>query len=513
MRLTRREALKLGLLGTGAALLPVGQLFRADAGSGQSASGSVGPSPRVAPFEAELAIPPVLQPLRRDATTDFYDLQEIAGTAEIVPGFTTPIWGYQGITPGPTIAARLGRPVQVTVHNNVPVNDDPRGLIVPFPAHGFNHQSRPSTTSVHLHGMNTSHQSDGFPELLFAPGESFTYDYPNNSYQRPATLWYHDHAIDITGPHVYRGLAGLYLLTDEFEDALPLPKAERDVPLVLKDIVLDPSGVLVYANDDHNGVLGDVMTVNGRQQPRFAVANVKYRFRCLNASDKRSYQLALSSGQPFTVIGSDQGLLERPETARSFTFAPSERVEVVIDFSAYPIGTRVVLENVLVDPSDPVRRVMAFDVVRNEVDGSRIPDSLRPFVGPYARLDPSSAVTTRRWEFDRRHGVWSINGLQWDSNRIDAFPREGTTEIWELVNKSGGWVHPIHYHLVRFLVLDVEGRERLPGESGWKDTVWLGPNVTVRTIAEFKNFKGRFVLHCHNPSHEDHDMMTQWEVV
>ncbi|MEA3218604.1 MAG: hypothetical protein QOJ19_4760, partial [Acidimicrobiia bacterium] len=185
----------------------------------------------------------------------------------------------------------------------------------------------------------------------------------------------------------------------------------------------------------------------------------------------------------------------------------------VVDFSAYPIGTRVVLENLDVAPSDPVRQVMAFDVVRNETDSSRVPDPLRPFVGDYVRLDPRNSTVTRRWEFDRRHGVWSINGQQWDSNRVEAFPKEGTTEIWEFVNNSGGWVHPIHYHLVRFLVLDVEGRERFPGESGWKDTVWLGPNVTARTIAQFKNFKGRYVLHCHNTSHEDHDMMVQWQVV
>ena len=349
--------------------------------------------------------------------------------------------------------------------------------------------------------------------MPFGLPTSWTYHYPNNEYQRPATMWYHDHSIDITGPHVYRGLQGMYILSDEFEDALPLPKHDRDVVLCVKDVFVDPSGVLVYANDGHNGIAGDVMTVNGRQQPRMQVANVKYRFRMLDACDQRILEIGLSSGQPITVIGSDHGLLEAPETVPSFRIAPSERLEFVVDFSQYPIGTRVVLENRLVDPSDRTRQVMAFDVVRQERDTPAIPNPLRPFVGPYARLNPADAVVTRRWEFNRRHGVWSVNGLQWDSNRVDAFPKEGTTEIWEFVNSSGGWFHDVHYHLVRFLILDINGRPRFPGESGWKDSFFLGENNTVRTIAQFKNFKGRYVLHCHNLSHEDHDMMTQWQVV
>src|SRR5690606_28859106 len=70
------------------------------------------------------------------------------------------------------------------------------------------------------------------------------YVYPNQ--QRAAMLWYHDHRMDFTGPQVYRGLAGLYIIRDEVEDALPLPRGEREVPLVIADRTFTPDGELYY---------------------------------------------------------------------------------------------------------------------------------------------------------------------------------------------------------------------------------------------------------------------------
>jgi hypothetical protein len=59
------------------------------------------------------------------------------------------------------------------------------------------------------------------------------YVYPLN--QSAATLGHHDHWMDFTGPQVYRGLAGFHLLQDDEEEELPLPKGERDVPLMVCD--------------------------------------------------------------------------------------------------------------------------------------------------------------------------------------------------------------------------------------------------------------------------------------
>jgi FtsP/CotA-like multicopper oxidase with cupredoxin domain len=196
--------------------------------------------------------------------------------------------------------------------------------------------------------------------------------------------------------------------------------------------------------------------------------------------------------------------------------AVAERYSVVIDFAKYPVGTQIVLRNtdtgVFGDPVDPgkVSGVMRFDVVADAVDTSRVPDDLAP-----ARdIDPADAVATRRWVFERSGGQWVMNGKPFDGNRIDASPVQGTTEIWEFVNEAGGWRHPIHVHLVEFLVLDRNGHPPRPHERGPKDTVSLGPNETVRVAMKFDSrFTGTYVFHCHNIAHEDNMMMTQFEVV
>jgi spore coat protein A, manganese oxidase len=521
-RIPRRDALKFGALGAGALVAPAGLVAAGRLGplSGHAAHASFleDYEPiRGKAFRAELKIPPVLRPTRRSATTDFYDITVRNSTTEIIPGVSTPIWGYNGIMPGPTIEARDGRPVSVTFVNRVPPNEDRDNLIVTEPPDPEDHPFTDSGLVVHAHGINADSPDDGYPEDVFTPGQSHTYHYPNNDYQRPATLWYHDHSVHITGEHVYRGLKAFYILRDDLEDSLPLPRGEFDVPLVVADAIVDRSGRLVYDNWSHHGLIGSFVTVNGRQQPRFAVANRKYRFRLLNGSDAREYLLALDDGSPFTVIGSDHGLFERPVTTRTLRITPAERYEIVVDFSRYPLGRRIVLENRLEDAypghgggdDELTRRVMAFDVTRRVSDDSRIPDRLRPI----NRIPLSRAVKTRTWLFDRENGYWSINGKQWNPNRVDAFPRLGATEIWRFVNKSGGWSHPVHPHLVRFLMVDVNERRLKPYERGWKDTAWVGPNQEIRVIMTFRNFTGKYAFHCHNSSHEDHDMMTQFQTV
>ena len=486
-------------------------------------------SPVKPPFLAPLPIPAPAVP--QTGTLDNYVITEQRSQTEIIPGITTPVWAYNGQVPGPTILARRLRPVDVNFVNSLPPNEDPSGVIFDSPAPEGDFI--PSSTVVHLHGINAEHRSDGYAaftnghEHRKTPGQAAEHLYPNNTYQRPATLWYHDHSVHITSQHIYRGLAGFYLLRDDAEDALPLPGSPSvdpgrgygvfDIPLLLKDVMIDPNtGLLIYNNCSHFGAFGDVMTMNGKQQPRFDVANRKYRFRLLDGSDARQYLLAVrpadrlndpTADQPFFVIGSDQGLLSTPELVTNFHVAPAERVEFVFDFSKYPIGTRLVMVNELVDSSNPkLFPIMAFDVTRAEPDASQVVG--RPEEGFETAASPHSPD----FLFDRNNGFFSINDLQFDPNRVDDTPAVNTHEVWTLRNNSGGWGHPIHIHLGRFKILSIDGRPPRPAEKGWKDVVWLGPNQTIRVQHEFANFTGRFVFHCHNGSHEDHDMMSQFEV-
>lgn len=478
-RITRREALKLGALAGGSLLLPIGLERRSYA--------KTAGSPVTKPFTLPFRVPPVLQPVRSDETTDYYEITQKPGRQQIIPGYTSTIWGYNGIFPGPTIKQRKGRQSVVRQINNLPAGN-------PF--------------SVHLHGMASLPQYDGYADDLTPVGYYKDYVYPNN---RTATLWYHDHAVHHTAFNVYQGLAGMYIVQDDYEDSLPLPKGQYDVPLFIHDKQFAKDGSVVFDDRGQTDVMGDVITVNGVAWPRMEVANRKYRFRILNGSISRSYRLALSTGEPLIVIGTDAGLMSTPQPVKDFRIAMAERYEVIIDFSKYKVGTRVVLQNLDLPNNvkyDQTNVIMCFDVVRQETDDSEIPSTLRT-VEPIAE---SSAVRTRDWRFERTKGLWAINGKTWDENRVDANIREGDIEIWRLYNNAGGWFHPIHVHLVDLQLLDRNGKPPFPYEKGWKDVFYVGPNESLRVIAKYGPNVGKYMFHCHNSVHEDHDMMGQWEI-
>ena len=474
---TRREALKLGAIAAGSLLLPIALQHRSYAVTAGS--------PQPTPFQVKLPILPVLQPVRSDETTDYYQITMNKSQVEILPGLTTEIWAYNGIAPGPTIRQYRDRQSVVRFINNLD-----------------------TSTSIHLHGMASLPQYDGYAQDVLPPDYYKDYIYPNN---RAATLWYHDHATHNTARNVYMGLAGMYIVQDKVELDLPLPKGEYDVPLIIQDKIFATNGSLIYDHNNHNGLMGDVILVNGAPWPKMEVANRKYRFRVLNASNSRAYKLALSTGDDLIVIGTDSGLMGAPVRTKDLRIGMAERYEFIVDFSKYPLGTQVVLQNLGVRNNkdyDGTNQIMRFEVVRSENDDSSIPSELRTFQ-PLLR---SSAVRTRRWTFDHRNEMWVINGKAWDKNRIDANPGLGDIEIWNFINNARDWFHPVHVHLVDFQILDRNRQPPLPYERGWKDVVYMGEGDNIRVIARFAPHQGKYMMHCHNTVHEDHDMMTQFQV-
>ncbi len=217
------------------------------------------------------------------------------------------------------------------------------------------------------------------------------------------------------------------------------------------------------------------------------------------------------------MIASEAGLLQAPVSVSSLLMVPAERYEVIVDFARYAVGTSVVLKNL--QGGDRTTDVMRFDIVRDAMDTSTVPAHLRTI----RRIPEADATVRRRFVFERTNGQWVINGMTFDPTRIDATPRVGDTEIWTLENSSGGWLHPIHLHLLNFQVLDRNGKPPTAQESGWKETVRLGPNEIVRVIMKWPPipanggivgaFRDTYVFHCHNLEHEDHDMMLQFKVV
>jgi FtsP/CotA-like multicopper oxidase with cupredoxin domain len=375
-------------------------------------------------------------------------------------------------------------------------------------------------TSTHLHGSCSLPQYDGYASDITHPGQFKDYHYPN--IQDARTLWYHDHGVHITAFNAYMGLAAQYILHDDLELSLPIPHGPYDLPLILKDAMFQQNGDLVIDDNGESSLYGDVILVNGRPWPLMQVEPRKYRFRVLNASVSRSYDLQLSSGEGMHVIATDGGLMPRSQEVGHFRIGMAERYEIVIDFAKYTPGTRVVLQNLQPDNNidfDNTDVVMAFEVLNTVTSfaNNSVPVDLNPNPAVMG-LQESDAARSRNFRFKRENGHWTINGTTWedvvnsDYEFVLANPGFNEVEIWELENTSGGWFHPVHIHLVDFKILDRNGQPPLPHELGPKDVVYVGENETVRVIMRFENQQGKYMMHCHNLVHEDHDMMGQFSV-
>ncbi|MGF1427154.1 multicopper oxidase family protein [Kitasatospora sp. LaBMicrA B282] len=344
-----------------------------DPAAARPAPAPAGPTdpPRLGTFRDPLPIPPVLRPhhpvglphlvhpngedrpaeLRLQLRSSHRRLH-----SELPP---TPLWTYEGSFPGPTIEVRRGQRLRVVWTNRIdtpfpvvdgtvpmtpPPADDQPGI---DPADVDRAAALlPAWTVTHLHGGRTGGGHDGWTENAVLPGESQLAEYPND---QPATLlWYHDHAMGITRLNVQAGLAGLYLVRDEEEDALGLPAGPYEVPLVLCDrnLELGPdgrfTGRLLHKTAAPLPFFGPYTLVNGAIWPYLEVRARWYRFRVLNAANGRAYRLHLVDEQGERVpgavwqIGTDAGLLGAPVPLPDggLALTPAERADLLIDFGA-----------------------------------------------------------------------------------------------------------------------------------------------------------------------------------
>jgi spore coat protein A, manganese oxidase len=242
------------------------------------------------------------------------------------------------------------------------------------------------------------------------------------------------------------------------------------------------------------------------------VSNTKYRFRILNASNARRYELALQPGNtPFIQVGSDGGLLGAPIRHRTITIAQAERFDVVIDFSKYSVGDEITLKNRM--GQERTSDVMRFRVTHEQKDESTVPRRLSDMTD-FDGLTESGATRTREFRFtrvgDEGGAMWGINGEPFDPGRMAARPQLGSTEVWHF--RAAPASHPVHLHLVHFKVLSRNDGKPRPTDAGWKDTVDLTSGEEARVLVRFDGYRGRYVFHCHNLEHEDMMMMANFEV-
>ncbi|MFL6118738.1 multicopper oxidase family protein [Actinophytocola sp.] len=438
----------------------------------------------------------------------------------------TPLWTYSGHFPGPTIEVRGGRRLRVAWTNelrdtvplvavrapyaqptpaNVPGYRAPDGGLPPGVELVDGVADLPPWTVVHLHGALTNGGSDGWAHNGMSPGSTQLTEYPNR--QAATALWYHDHAMAVTRFNVHAGLAGLYLIRDDEEDRLRLPRGDHEIPLIITDRNLDTdpatgalTGNLLFkfqylpASGTSAPVTGPFTLVNGVIWPHLDVDARWYRFRVLNAANSRFFRLDLVDeagtvhNDAVRIVGTDAGLLPAPAAvpAGGLTLTPAERVDLLIDFSRFT-GQRLRLVNTgaSVEP----------DIMEFRVESRGRHDSFTPparLSTSYVRAtvpadhDEVFVATTPAGVAGRPHPeMWELKEITEPEELPTHFPEEGVIQVtepdtgqvrtfrkiarlfddtttifvdrgrwvvWNLI-QLGGAPHPMHIHMARFQLL------------------------------------------------------------
>ena len=459
-------------------------------------------------FTEPLQISALLEPKLINGEKVF-ELTPIAGETFFRGEKTARTMGYNQGFMGPTIRVNRGDNFVANVTNTLDVD-----------------------TTVHWHGMHVPPEMDGTPHQNIAPGETWVSRFP--ILNEASTMWYHPHPHGKTAEQVFRGLVGLFLIEDENSQGLGLPNTYGvdDIPLVIQERLFDDDGGLHYELNK-GAYYGDTILVNGTHNPFVEVPAGLVRLRLLNGSNARAYHFGFEDDRTFHQIATDGGLLEAPVAIDRIRLSPGERVEVVVDFTdAASVLLKSFPENGLLETAESVLADLIgnghFDILKIVPQPAIIPPTITALpakLNDIKRWHPDEADKVRRLVLGgpvtagpRMPGPGPripINGKLMDMARVDEIVCLNDIEIWEIVNR-GGQPHPFHIHDVQFLILDRNGAPPAATEAGWKDTVMVEANETLRFITQFTTYSSThvpYMYHCHILEHEDGGMMGQFLVV
>lgn len=438
-------------------------------------------------FDRPLVVPPLATSTVDAQGVRTFELTMQAGETDFGRGEPTPTWGFNGSYLGPTLRATRGERVRVNVTNTLD-----------------------ETSTVHWHGMHLPAAMDGGPHQPIAPGATWS---PHWKIDQPAaTLWYHPHPHGETAKHVYRGLAGMFILDDDRDVALPQTYGVDDIPVIVQDKEFDGSRL----DDSHGlfesaGILGDRVLVNGTPGPFLVVTTERVRLRVLNASNARTYRFHFDDNRTYAVVASDGGLLPKAVETNEVLLSPGERVELVVTVRP---GERTVLRstppvgdsNRFTGGSDRLD-ILELRSARTLTPSPAVPATLAP--APDLADDPVSA--TRNINLSGTE----TNFGKMEMDRIDIVSTLGTTEAWNVSNNDGQ-LHSFHVHDVQFQVVRYVGGLPPPVLAGWKDTIALPPGTAAQLRIRFTDYAdpdSPYMFHCHLLRHEDQGMMGQFVVV
>ena len=411
------------------------------------------------------------------------DLEAAEFDWQFTAGRPTRAWGYNGQVPGPVIEAHVGDVLEVRLTNRL---------------------SEPTT--IHWHGLRLPAPMDGTDMVQHpvAPGETFTYRF---TLPDAGTFWYHSHSNERV--QMERGLYGALVVRGPNE-----PRVDAERVLVLDDVALDRKGQIKPPGwwiEQHDGRQGSTRLVNGRQEPELTMAAGQIeRWRVVNAGSARYVRLSLG-GRPFTLIGTDGGLLTAPVTVTDVLLPPSDRAELAV--GPFAEGETLVIESLPYDrkSSNSQKKRELFATLR--VGGAKssvaeIPARLREITP----LVTAPVAATREVHLDEkfsiRRGVdFFVNNEQ---HHRDRPVRVGELQVWDIVNDSM-MDHPFHLHGFFFQVVSVNGEA--PAFLSWEDTFNVPPKSTVRIAWLPDDRPGEWMYHCHIVEHHASGMMGHFEVV
>jgi FtsP/CotA-like multicopper oxidase with cupredoxin domain len=491
--------------------------------------------------------------------------------------FNSKVWTYVDMNPNKNgefatgvlrLKAQYGSPVLMRMYNGLPkAVIDQNGGYSGGDTQGFGINQ----CSPHLHNAHNPPESDGGPMRFFDSGKWWDYWYPNiragfasthktgtirkdaanpnglwcpgDWQETQSTLWFHDHRMDFTSQNVYKGLASFYTLfskdinldTDDETTGLRLPSDKYDIPLLFTDKVFDQTGQMFFDTFNIEGILGDQQTVNFKIKPYLEVDSRIYRFRFLNAGPSRFIELFLSNGAQFTRIANCGNLLPKAQVVTSIRLGVAERADVIIDFSSYPAGTEIFLENRLEqlngkgttgNTTKVKTQLLKFKVpVSASVsDKSKYSAWLATLktqgMVPYPDRTKNPIKIKRKFDFGTSNGAWVVNGKFFNPTVVSAYPIEGSQEEWTLTS-PGGWSHPVHIHHEEFQITKRNGNTATAlDDLSRKDVVRIGDSAQGTTGStsitfnmQFRDWYGDYPMHCHNVVHEDHAMMIRFKIV
>lgn len=455
-----------------------------------------------------LAIPDTLS--GTSFSLNIYDTSKV-----FYAGFTTNTYGVNTNYLGPTLFLNKGDSVSIEVNNNLM-----------------------DTTTVHWHGLHVSAMNDGGPHTTIPPNTVWNPMFKVRDHA--ATYWYHPHLHMMTNLHASLGAAGLIIVRDSIERTLNLPRRYGidDFPLVLQSKCFDGGKQIIVDNASDS-----VMMVNGTLNAYLPTPAQVVRFRVLNASSERVYNIGFQGNLPFYQIGTDGGLLNAPVSLTRLRIAPGERAEIVVDFSGN-LGQTInlvsfasELPNAIYGATQPGMgagqvipgytsnglnganfNIMAFNIVSQTTSPvTTIPTTLttnNPWTVGSANATKTLTFSPVTMGSTALQGPFLINSTSFDMDVVNYSIPLNNIEIWTLNNQSP-IAHPFHIHDVQFYITEINGVAPPANMAGRKDVVLVPAGQTVKFITQFETFcdsMGMYMYHCHMLPHEDDGMMGQFVV-